>query len=149
MFEREVFYILTLTNSWYNDLKYYLVHGSSSSHLDARKRQAWILKSSQYQLVNGVLFHQNYDNVLLRCSKKDDVDQVLIDLHDGLVSGHFGWEVTTHKVLRVGYYLATLFKDAHAYARKCQIFQANVGTERILSFPLPVVTIQNPLNNED
>ena len=38
MLEREVLYILTSTNSWYNDLKYYLTHGSSPSHLDARKR---------------------------------------------------------------------------------------------------------------
>ena len=35
MFEREVLYILASTNSWYNDLKYYLTHGSTLSHLDA------------------------------------------------------------------------------------------------------------------
>ena len=38
MFEIEVLYILASTNSWYNDLKYYLMHGSSPSHMDARKR---------------------------------------------------------------------------------------------------------------
>ena len=36
--QREVLYIPTQTNSWYNDLKYYLTHGSSPSHWDARKR---------------------------------------------------------------------------------------------------------------
>ena len=35
MLQREVLYIPTSTNSWYNDLKYYLTHGSSPSHLDA------------------------------------------------------------------------------------------------------------------
>ena len=38
MFEREVIYIPTSTNSRYNDLKYYLTYGSSIGHLDARKR---------------------------------------------------------------------------------------------------------------
>ena len=38
MLERELLYILTSTNSWYNDLKYYLTHGSSPSYLDAQKR---------------------------------------------------------------------------------------------------------------
>jgi hypothetical protein len=56
MFEREVLYILPLSNSWYNDLKYYITHGISPSHLDARKRQALILKCSQYQMINGILF---------------------------------------------------------------------------------------------
>ena len=49
-----------------------------------------------------------------------------------------------HKVLRVGYYWPTLFKDAHAYARRCQIFQVNVGREIRHTFPLQPVTFQNP-----
>ena len=38
MLEREVLYILASTNSWYTDLKYYLTHRSSPSHLDARNK---------------------------------------------------------------------------------------------------------------
>ena len=49
-----------------------------------------------------------------------------------------------HKVLRVGYCWPTLFKDAHAHARKCQICQVNAGRERRLAFPLQLVTIENP-----
>ena len=56
-FEREVLYIPTLTNSWYNGLKYYVTHGNNSTQLDSRKRRALRLKSAQYQLINGVLFH--------------------------------------------------------------------------------------------
>ena len=53
-------------------------------------------------------------------------------------------EMTAHKVLRVGYYWPTLFKDAHAYAWKCQIFQVNVGRERKPTFQLHPVMVQNP-----
>ena len=56
MLQREVLYIPASTNSWYNDLKYYLTHGSSPSHLDAQKRRALRLKSAQYQMIDGVLF---------------------------------------------------------------------------------------------
>ena len=38
MLQSEVLYIPAPTNSWYNDIKYYLTHGSSASHLDARKK---------------------------------------------------------------------------------------------------------------
>ena len=37
-FEREVPYVLASTNSWYNDLKYCLIHGRSPSYLDSWKR---------------------------------------------------------------------------------------------------------------
>ena len=56
MLEREVLYISASINLWYNDLKYYLTHGSSPSHFDAQKRQALRLKSSQYQIIDGILF---------------------------------------------------------------------------------------------
>ena len=44
MLEREVLYKLASRNSWYNDLKYYLTHGRSPSHLDAQNRWALRLK---------------------------------------------------------------------------------------------------------
>ncbi|CAF4445048.1 unnamed protein product, partial [Adineta steineri] len=56
MLQREVLNIPASTNSLYNDLKYYLTHGSSPSHLDARKRRALRLKCSQCQMIDGVLF---------------------------------------------------------------------------------------------
>ena len=104
MLEREVLYIPASMNSWYNDLKYYLTHGSSPSHLDARKRQALRLKSLQYQMIDGDLFQQNYDNVLLTCLEKDDANHILTELHDAPAGGHFCGETTAHNVLRAGYY---------------------------------------------
>ena len=37
MLQREVLYIRVSTDSWYNDIKYYLTHGSSASHSNAQK----------------------------------------------------------------------------------------------------------------
>ena len=87
-------------------------------------------------MMNGVLFHQNYDNVLLRCLEKDDSNQVLTELHDEPVGEHFDGETTKHKVLRVGYYWPTLFKYEHAYSRRCQIFQVNASRE--IRPPIPL-----------
>lgn len=104
MLQRELLYIRASTNSWYNYLKYYLTHGSSPSHLDARKRRALRLKYAQYQMIDGVLFWQNYDKVLLICLENDDAKQILTELHDGPTSSHFNGETTAHKVLRASYY---------------------------------------------
>ena len=87
--QNEVLYMPTSTNSWYNDLKYYLTHGSSPNHLDARKKRTLRLKYAQYQLIDGVLFRQNCDEVLLRCLEKDDGKHILTKLHDGPEGGHF------------------------------------------------------------
>ena len=76
--------------------------------------------------------------------EKDDAKHILTELHDGSTGGHFSGETTAHKVMRVGYYWPTLFKDVHAHARKCKICQVNVGRERIPAFPLQPVTIEDP-----
>lgn len=56
LLQSEVLYMPASTDSWYNDLKYYLTHGSSPNHLDARKKRELRLKSAQYQLIYCVLF---------------------------------------------------------------------------------------------
>jgi hypothetical protein len=60
------------------------------------------------------MFRKNY-GVLLQCIEKQDVDEVLKDIHDGPVGSHFSGDTTTHKVLRARYYFPTVFKDVHAY----------------------------------
>ena len=95
-------------------------------------------------MIDGVLFQQNYYKVLLRCLEKDDAKHILTKLDDGMESYHFSEETTAHKVLREGYYWPTMFKDAHAHAWKCQIYQVNAGRERRPAFPLQLVTIENP-----
>ena len=66
------------------------------------------------------------------------------ELHDGLVRGHFRGNTTAHKILHVGYYWPTLFKDAHDYARKCKTCQTAVGREKKPTFALQPVNIQEP-----
>lgn len=104
--------------SRYAYLKFYLKNGYAPMHLNYKKKHALRLKSNQYELIDDVLFRKNYDSVLLRCLEKPEAEKVMQELHDGQAGGHFGGNTTTHKILHVGYYWPTLFKDAHDYARK-------------------------------
>jgi hypothetical protein len=124
------------TNPWYDDIRFYLKNESAPHHLDPTKRRALRLKSSSFHLVNGVLFHQNFDGILMRCLEKDEAEKVLLELHAGEVGGHFGGDTTTHKFLRVGYYWPTPFRDAHALCRKCIICQKASGWLQKPAFPL-------------
>jgi hypothetical protein len=91
-------------SQWYDNIKFCLEHGSTPRHLDPTKRRALRLKSASFHLVNGILFRQNFDGVLMRCLEKDEVEKVLVELHAGEAGGHFGGDTTAHKVLRAGYY---------------------------------------------
>jgi hypothetical protein len=121
---------------WYDDIKFCLENGSVPHHLDPTKRRLLRLKSASFHLVNGILFRQNFDGVLMRCLEKDEAEKVLLELHIGEASGHFGGDTTAHKVLRVGYYWPMLFRDSHALCCKCTIFQKSSGWLQKPAFPL-------------
>jgi hypothetical protein len=56
-------------------MKYYLTHGSTPHYLDPKKKRALRLKSTQYQLIQGILCRKNYDGVFLRCLEKRDIEK--------------------------------------------------------------------------
>lgn len=64
---------------------YFLSHGYTPSYLEPKKMRYLRLKSNQYQSINGVLFHRNYDSFLFNCLEIFESDKVLCDLHDGPV----------------------------------------------------------------
>jgi hypothetical protein len=133
-----------LVSPWYDDIRHCLQHGSTPRHLDPTKRRALRLNSASIHLVNGILFRQNFDGVLMRCLEKDEAEKVLLELHAGEASGHFGGDTTAHKVLRAGYYWPTLFWDAHALCRKCIICQKVLGRLQKPAFPLQPVSVDSP-----
>jgi hypothetical protein len=120
------------------------MHGSAPLYLDPKNRRALRLKSTSFQLINDVLFRNNFDGVLMRCLEKDEAEKVLSELHAGEFGGHFSGDTTSHKVLRDGYYWSTLFKYAHALCHKCIIFQKVVGRVKKATFPLQPVTVDSP-----
>ena len=95
-------------------------------------------------MVNNVLFRKNADGVLLRCLERDESDLVLTQLHDGATGGHFGGDTTANKILTIGYFLPTLFKDAHAFIRRCQDCQTAAGRVKKPAFPLQPVMVDRP-----
>jgi hypothetical protein len=123
----EAIYISPGKESWYGKLIYLLHHGTCLENLNPKERRDLRIKFVQYHLINSVLFHINYDGVLLKCLEHEDIENVLRELHDGPVGGHFAGNTTTHKKLRGDYYWPTLFRDVHTYARNCKTCQMRTG----------------------
>jgi hypothetical protein len=91
-----------------------------------------------------MLFKNNYDGVLIQCLKKQDIDKVLIYMHNGPTRGYFSRDTITHKILRSSYYLPILFKDSHAYFQSCDTFQNSTGRERKEFVPLHLIDVEEP-----
>ena len=104
LFEREVLPISAPSDSWYHDIKFFLLHGNAPENLDSWSKRPLRLRSAPYQLIDNILFKKNFEGVLLRCLERNEADSVLPQLHAGPAEGHFGGETTAHKVLKAGYF---------------------------------------------
>ena len=80
--------IFTALESWYIDLIHYLQQGYLPEYWSSKKKRALWLKSASYQVIDGVLFRNNYDRVLLRCLEREDAAKVVKELHGNPAGGH-------------------------------------------------------------
>ena len=79
--------------------------------------------------------------IFLRCLEREDASKIVKELHDRLARGNYSGDATAHNILKAGYYCPTLFKDAHAYVRKCDVCQRSGGKLEKATGPLQPVTI--------
>lgn len=95
-------------------------------------------------MINDFLYRKDNNGVLLRCIDLDQVTNILHEFHDGHSGGHFSPRTTAYKILRARYYRHDIFKDIHAYVRKCIKCSMFAGRQRLLALPLQPIKIEQP-----
>jgi dienelactone hydrolase len=54
------------------------------------------------------LYRRGLDGTLLRCLEKEESDQALVDIHEGIYGGHSNGLAMARRFLRAGYYWPTM-----------------------------------------
>lgn len=102
---------------WYADIANFLATGKVPQHLSYREQQRIIHHSARY------LFYTRSDRKIRCYISGDGIYDVLKAAHDGSCGGHFVDKQTGHKVLQMGYYWSSIFRDARKYVRGCNSCQ--------------------------
>jgi ribonuclease HI len=83
-------------------------------------------KSRMYHLIDGVLYRQGTNDMMMRCISREEGIQLLQDIHSGVCGAHSSWRSIVRKAFRHGFYWPTAKDDAMeivAKCRDCQFFQ--------------------------
>jgi hypothetical protein len=116
-FPDEYLFAVSAHSPWYADIANYLVAGKLPSHLSYREKKSIVHQSARYSWIGGYLFNTGPDQEIRRCVREDEVYDILKACHDGPCGGHFADKRTTYKILRMGYYWPSIFKDAKKYVK--------------------------------
>jgi hypothetical protein len=83
-------------------------------------------KSRMYHLIDGVLYRQSANGMMMRCISKDEGSQLLQDIHSEVCGAHSSWCSIVEKTFRHGFYWSTAKDNAMEIVTKCkecQFFQ--------------------------
>jgi hypothetical protein len=83
-------------------------------------------KSRMYHLIDGVLYKQGANDMMMKCISKDECIQLLRDIHSGVCGVHSSWRSIVEKTFRHGFYWPTAKDDTIEIITKCkecQFFQ--------------------------
>jgi hypothetical protein len=103
---------------WMSPIKAYLDNQPISN--DNVNIERITRKSRMYHLIDGVLYRQGANGMMMKCISKDKGSQLLRDIHSGVYRAHLSWRSIVGKVFRHGFYWPTAKDDAMEIITKCK-----------------------------
>jgi len=116
-------FAISVSTPWYVDLANYLSTRKVPPSFSSKEKKRLIKQSTRYSWITGDLFYTGYDMIIRRCIREDEIIDVLTSCHDQPCGGHFAAKRTVHKILSLGYYWPSIFKDTKKYVRSCDTYQ--------------------------
>ena len=76
------------------------------------------------------------DHVIKRCIPDEEIPHILHSCHAAAYEGHFGGHKIAAKVLQLGYYWPSIFKDAYKFIKCCDRCQRTKNISQKHEMPL-------------
>jgi hypothetical protein len=94
-----------LAYDWMSPIRAYLDNQPLSNDNVEVERVA--RKSKMYHLIDGVLYRQGANGMMVGCISKEEGIQLLLDIHSGVCGAHSFWHSIVGKAFRNGFYWPT------------------------------------------
>ena len=70
--------------------------------------------------VDRKLYQRSFGGPYLQCLPPSKIDELLIELHEGVCSSHVGGRLLAHRAMTEGFWRPRMHKDAAKYVQKCE-----------------------------
>eukprot|EP00253_Pinus_taeda_P007587 PITA_07587 len=142
IFPDEHLFFISSLDPWYGDIIVYLQTSKFTSTFSKDERRKLRHLTKNYVNICDTLYCPEVDSILRRCLTLEEAESMLNDCHSGACGGHLSGLATTQRILCVGYFWPSLFKDCVEVVKCCHPCQ--VYTQKMHAHPaplFPVVTV--------
>jgi hypothetical protein len=115
----ESLFLINTDDIWYGDIIIYLQTQNFQLALSSVERRRVRYQARHYIILGDTLYRRGIDSVFRRCLTFEEAEKSLNDCHSGACGGHMSGYATAQKILRVGYFWPSLFKDCITVVQKC------------------------------
>ena len=102
---------------WYYGIMKYLELGAYLDDANKRKHHSIRMMATQYILCGGQLYRRFYDDIHLRCLKKEEAKTVTKEVHQGIYGPHMNGGMLAKKILRTEYFWNTMETNCVDYVK--------------------------------
>ena len=112
---------------WYYDTMKFLELGVYLDGVNKRKRCSIRMMAMQYILCGVQLYRRSSDGIHLCYLKKEEVEKVMEEIHQGICGPHMNGRMLAKKILRIGYYWNTMEIDCLYFVKSCHDCQTHAN----------------------
>ncbi|XP_071714610.1 uncharacterized protein [Rutidosis leptorrhynchoides] len=107
--------------NWMDPIVNYL----RNSALPEDKKEARLVRerAPMYVLENNVLYRKSYLGPLMRCVGPAEAVTIVEEVHSGSCALHSGYKTIAGKIMRMGYFWPTLYRDVAQIVKRCKSCQ--------------------------
>ncbi|XP_012827660.1 PREDICTED: uncharacterized protein LOC105948946 [Erythranthe guttata] len=121
---------------WYADVANFLASGIIPDDLSYHQKKKFLHDSRFYLWDEPLLFRTGPDRVIRRCVPETEVREILTHCHSSPCGGHHGESRTAAKVLQLGFFWPTLFRDSYEFVKRCDRCQRTGNLSNKSQMPL-------------
>ncbi|GJY89181.1 reverse transcriptase domain-containing protein [Tanacetum coccineum] len=107
---------------WFADFANYHARNFVIKGMSSQQKRKFFKDVKHYFWDNPLLFKICADQVIRRCVHGKEALDILEACHNGPTGGHYGANYTAKKIFNSGFYWPTIYKDAHDFVTRCDIF---------------------------
>jgi hypothetical protein len=103
---------------WMNPIKAYMENQPISD--DNAEIERIARKPRMYRLIDGVLYKQGVNDIMMKCILKDEGIQLFQEIHSGVCGAHSSWRSIVEKAFRHGFHWPIAKDDVIEIITKCK-----------------------------
>jgi hypothetical protein len=130
---------------WYDDYANFIISKYLPPTFTAQKRRKFFYDLRHYFWDDPHLY-KGVDGIMRRCVLEYEQQEILRKWHGSAYGGHHARDRTAQKVLQLGFYWPTLFKDARRFVLSCDECQRVGNISRRNEMPMSYTLVIEPFD---